>query len=441
MDLEAVAEVRDVVQRAARGRAHERVDVGAEPDEPVREVRAHEAVRAGDEHGAAFVDVSELLPEIVERAGCPEGVVRHGAYASASVSKGTGSPGLGSVRSGALTAASMLLVSGVAALIGVVIASEFGRTDETDGFLAAYGVFVVIVIAAQAIRLTVLPQLARARLERRLAGELAGFAIALGVFALPLLARDRAGRGRAREAADGRRVRDRAGRLRGRAALHRPGGGRAPVRRARRERARGARRLRDRGARLHRRQRRGAHADPPPRRARRDHRRGLGHAPERDDRGRDPARGSRVSGHPHADAPDGDPTFGPASEGAARRLRRRLGSAARAAAPVRGLPPVRRPARDRRGDELRLRVSRGGLARDDHGRFARDRHVRATRSAGPGRRRDGAPRRRDRVAEPRRRRRRGRHVRARRRRHRRGRPRWRLRRRRRRRPRPRWSSR
>jgi hypothetical protein len=94
---------------------------------------------------------------------------------------------LGSVRSGALTATSMLVVSGVAALVGVVIAREFGRTDETDGFLAAYGVFVVIVIAAQAIRLTVLPQLARAQLERRLAGELAGFAIALGVFALPLL--------------------------------------------------------------------------------------------------------------------------------------------------------------------------------------------------------------------------------------------------------------
>ena len=94
---------------------------------------------------------------------------------------------MGSVGSGALTAASMLLVSGIAAVIGVVIAREFGRTDETDGFLAAYGVFVVIVIAAQAIRLTVLPQLARAQRETRLAGELAGFAIALGVFAVPLL--------------------------------------------------------------------------------------------------------------------------------------------------------------------------------------------------------------------------------------------------------------
>jgi len=103
------------------------------------------------------------------------------------VSKGTGSSGLGSLWSGALTATSMLLVAGVAAVIGVVIAREFGSTDETDGFLAAYGMFAVIVIAAQAIRLTVLPQLARARQEQRLAGELAGFSLALGVFAVPLL--------------------------------------------------------------------------------------------------------------------------------------------------------------------------------------------------------------------------------------------------------------
>jgi hypothetical protein len=94
---------------------------------------------------------------------------------------------LGSLRSGALTATSLLLVSGVAAAIGVVIAREFGRTDETDGFVAAYGLFAVIVIAAQAIRLTVQPELALAREERRLAGELAGFAVALALFAVPFV--------------------------------------------------------------------------------------------------------------------------------------------------------------------------------------------------------------------------------------------------------------
>ncbi|CAN5759542.1 hypothetical protein BH18ACT13_BH18ACT13_15050 [soil metagenome] len=103
------------------------------------------------------------------------------------MSKRTDSPGLGSLGSGALTAGSFLLVSGIAAAIGVVIAREFGRSEATDGLLAAYGLFVVIVIASQAIRVAVLPQLARAQEEGRLAGELAGFAIALVLIAIPLV--------------------------------------------------------------------------------------------------------------------------------------------------------------------------------------------------------------------------------------------------------------
>jgi len=103
------------------------------------------------------------------------------------VSKRTDSPGLGSIASGALTAGSFLVVSAIAAGIGVVIAREFGRSAETDGLLAAYGLFVVIVIAAQAIRVAVLPELALARDEGRLAGELAGFAVALVVIAIPLV--------------------------------------------------------------------------------------------------------------------------------------------------------------------------------------------------------------------------------------------------------------
>ena len=94
---------------------------------------------------------------------------------------------MGSLSHGALTAVSMVVVSGVAAAIGVVIAREFGRTAETDGLLAAYGLFVVIAIGAQAIRVAILPQLAVARQEGRLAGELTGFAVALAVLAVPLL--------------------------------------------------------------------------------------------------------------------------------------------------------------------------------------------------------------------------------------------------------------
>ena len=93
--------------------------------------------------------------------------------------KRTDSLGLGSLGSGALTAVSTLVVMGASALAGVIIARELGITDETDGFFAAYSVFIVIVLVAQAIRLAVLPALARARIDNRLGGELAGYAVAL----------------------------------------------------------------------------------------------------------------------------------------------------------------------------------------------------------------------------------------------------------------------
>jgi len=103
------------------------------------------------------------------------------------VGKRTDRTGSGSLGSGALTALSLLVVSGAAAAIGVVIAREFGRSAETDGLLAAYGVYIVIVVAAQAIRVTVLPQLARAEAEGRLAGVLCGYAGAIVVVAIPLV--------------------------------------------------------------------------------------------------------------------------------------------------------------------------------------------------------------------------------------------------------------
>lgn len=103
------------------------------------------------------------------------------------MNKRTDTPGSGSLRSGALTAVSLLVVSGAAAVIGVVIAREFGRTAETDGLLAAYGVYIVIVVAAQAIRVAVLPPLARAADEGRLAGALAGYAGAVLVISVPVV--------------------------------------------------------------------------------------------------------------------------------------------------------------------------------------------------------------------------------------------------------------
>ena len=101
--------------------------------------------------------------------------------------KGTARTGHGSLASGAVTALAIAVQSGLAAVVGVVIARELGRTAETDGFFAAYGVFIVLALAATAIRLVVLPPLGRARVARRLGQETAAWALALAVVAVPLL--------------------------------------------------------------------------------------------------------------------------------------------------------------------------------------------------------------------------------------------------------------
>jgi hypothetical protein len=116
----------------------------------------------------------------------PGGVGRR-TYASCSVSKRTVSPGLGSLGTGAMTAVALAVQTGLAAVVGVIVARDFGRSATTDGFFAAYSVFVVVLLAANAIRVVVLPSLARAREERRLGAEVAAYALTLATFALPVL--------------------------------------------------------------------------------------------------------------------------------------------------------------------------------------------------------------------------------------------------------------
>ncbi len=72
LDDHPLAQVADVVERAARRRADEGDDVRAELDERFREVRAHEAVGAGDEHRAPFVYVAELAPQVGDRGLRPD---------------------------------------------------------------------------------------------------------------------------------------------------------------------------------------------------------------------------------------------------------------------------------------------------------------------------------------------------------------------------------
>ena len=83
LHLQPVAEVRDVVERAARRGADEGVHVGADLDERVGEVRAHEPVRAGDEHRAAGVGVAELATQVGEVVLGPDRVGTHTEYACA----------------------------------------------------------------------------------------------------------------------------------------------------------------------------------------------------------------------------------------------------------------------------------------------------------------------------------------------------------------------
>jgi hypothetical protein len=86
-----------------------------------------------------------------------------------------------------VTALAIAVQTGLAAVVGVIIARELGRTAETDGFSAAYGVFIALALAATAMRVTVLPPLARARAARRLSTETASYALPIAAVAVPLL--------------------------------------------------------------------------------------------------------------------------------------------------------------------------------------------------------------------------------------------------------------
>jgi len=68
---------------------------------------------------------------------------------------------------------------------GAYLAHKFGRDARTDGFLAAYGVYLVIVLAAQAFRLVIVPDLTRASADERLPAEFVSYASALLTIALP----------------------------------------------------------------------------------------------------------------------------------------------------------------------------------------------------------------------------------------------------------------
>src|SRR5919201_3364148 len=89
------------------------------------------------------------------------------------------------VRSGLFTGISTAAVSGSAAVAGAILSRKFGHGVKTDGFFAAYGVYLALVLVANALRVVVLPRFARARAERRLGSEGVSWAVALAVPLVP----------------------------------------------------------------------------------------------------------------------------------------------------------------------------------------------------------------------------------------------------------------
>jgi O-antigen/teichoic acid export membrane protein len=92
--------------------------------------------------------------------------------------------------SGILTGVSTVVLSGSAAIAAAILAQKFGRDAATDGFLAAYGVYVTLTLAAQALRLTAVPELTRT--AGTAAGSYAAAILLVGVpaFLLALVLRD-----------------------------------------------------------------------------------------------------------------------------------------------------------------------------------------------------------------------------------------------------------
>ena len=109
----------------------------------------------------------------------------HAAVLADEQPKGSPARGRSAVRSGAFTGLSYVTLSLAAAVAGAFLAHKFGRNRETDGFMAAYGVYLVLVLGAQAFRMVVVPDLTRAEAEGRLGSEFRAYALAFVAVAVP----------------------------------------------------------------------------------------------------------------------------------------------------------------------------------------------------------------------------------------------------------------
>jgi hypothetical protein len=93
--------------------------------------------------------------------------------------EGNRSRGRGAVRSGLLTGISTAAVSGSAAVLGVILSRKFGHGVKTDGFFAAYGPYLALVLVAGSLRVVVLPRFVAARSAGRLPQEVGAWVAGL----------------------------------------------------------------------------------------------------------------------------------------------------------------------------------------------------------------------------------------------------------------------
>ena len=85
-----------------------------------------------------------------------------------------------------MTAASTVAMGAAAAATGILLARKFGRSAETDGFLAAYGVYLVFALTAQTLRIVLVPELTRAERDGRLFSETRSYFAAVLLVAIPV---------------------------------------------------------------------------------------------------------------------------------------------------------------------------------------------------------------------------------------------------------------
>ncbi len=92
------------------------------------------------------------------------------------------------VRSGVLTGVSTAAVSGAAGIAGAILSRKFGHGTTTDGFFAAYAIYLALLLVASSLRVVVLPGLARAHAAGTLERELGSWALSLAVPLVPAVA-------------------------------------------------------------------------------------------------------------------------------------------------------------------------------------------------------------------------------------------------------------